>query len=354
MGRRFNLPSLAWILAAATAAWTADSVVAATKLRNICRIKGQEENALHGLGLVVGLAGTGDAGDPQTMRALARAMEVMGSPLPEPLGGSAELTDLQKLKNIALVMVTARVPATGARRGDKLDCQISGLTGKSLAGGRLAFAALQGPNLRDPRVYALCEGAITLDDPLQPMVATVHDGCQMEEDVFTPFVQEGYLTLVLDRHHANFQTATGIVDRIRSIHPQRDDDAARAVNAANIVIRVPDAYREDPVTFVSEVLEQEVYESDPEARVVVNEKSGSIVISGDVQIGDVVVSHRNVVVEAGNPARFAALGSSGAESPRLAALVQALDSLKVPADDVIEIIKGIERNGKLHGRLILE
>jgi flagellar P-ring protein precursor FlgI len=329
-------------------------VADAAKLRNICRIKGQEENVLRGLGLVVGLPGTGEAGDPQTMRALAQAMEAMGSPLPEAIGRTGGLNDLQKMKNVALVMVSARVPATGARRGDKLECHVMGLTGKSLVGGRLAFAALQGPNLQDTRVYALCEGPVSIDDPTQPLTGRVHSGCQMEEDVFTPFVQDGYITLVLDPHHANFQTATGIVDRIRSIHPQQDDDTVRAVNAANVIIRLPEAYRNDPVTFVSEVLEQEVYESDPEARVVVNEQTGSIVISGDVLIGDVVVSHRNVVVEAGNPARFEAIGTSGADSPRLASLVQALDSLKVPADDVIEIIKGIERNGKLHARLIIE
>ncbi|MCA9261979.1 MAG: flagellar basal body P-ring protein FlgI [Planctomycetales bacterium] len=343
---------IASLLPAALLATQAD---AGTKLRNICRVKGQEENVLRGLGLVIGLSGTGEANDPATMRALARALEIMGSPLPESSGAaSANLTELQKIKNVALVMVTAHVPATGARRGDKLDCHVSGLNGKSLEGGRLAFAALQGPNTQDARVFALCEGPIYLDDPSKPLVGRVHNGCQMEEDVMTPFEIDGYLTLVLDQHHANFQTATAIVDRIRSIHSQQDDEAVRALNAANIIVKIPDVYRNDKVLFISEILDQEVYDSDPEARVVINERSGAIVISGDVQIGDVVVSHRNVVVEAGTPARFAAVSTDIDSTARLSSLVQALDALKVPADDVIEIIKGIERNGKLHARLIIE
>jgi flagellar P-ring protein precursor FlgI len=335
-------------------AMAAHPALARTKLRNICRVKGQEENVLRGLGLVVGLAGTGEAGDPATMRALARAMEIMGSPIPETTSTGSGLSELAKTKNVALVMVTARVPATGARRGDQVDCHISALSGKSLAGGRLAFAALQGPNTRDRRVYGLCEGAVILDDPEKPLVGRVHHGCQMEEDVFTPFEIEGHITLILDEHHANFQTATAIVDQIRRTDSQYDQETVRAINAANIVVQIPKVYRNDPVTFVSEILEQDIYESDPEARVVINEKTGSIVISGDVEIGDVVVSHRNVVVEAGVPAQFTAIGTGDVNSAQLSALVQALDALKVPAVDVIEIIKGIERNGKLHGRLIIE
>src|SRR5688500_12334831 len=101
---------------------------ARTVLRNICRVKGQAENVLRGFGLVVGLAGTGEANDAATMRSLARAMSVMNVPIPElPIDGKGGIKELEKVKNVALVMVTARVPATGARRGDKLDCHISGI-----------------------------------------------------------------------------------------------------------------------------------------------------------------------------------------------------------------------------------
>lgn len=339
-----------------TIAQTFDSAHAYTVLRNICRIKGQEENVLRGLGLVVGLNGTGEANDPQTMRALARAMEILGNPIPQyGMPGAATFDELRKSKNISLVWVTARVPATGARRGDKLDCEVSAINGKSLAGGRLAFAALQGPNTQDRRVYALAEGSIHLANEEQPLVGSIANGCQMEEDVFTPFVQDNYVTLILDRNHANFQTVSEIVNAIRQTHFQNDETGVQAVNASNIVVRVPEVYRNDPVEFVSILLELQVYNPEPESRVVINQRTGSIVIDGNVQIGDVVISHRNIVVEAGQlTPPFTAVDPLQQDSAKLQSLVDALNALKVPNADAIEIIKGIDRSGKLHARLIID
>src|SRR5262245_17898827 len=98
-----------------------------TVLRNIVRVKGHDTNAPHGVGLALGLNGTADAHEPATRRALARAMELMGAPVPEvPLGGRSGLKDLEKVKNVAMVMVNATVPATGARRGDQIDCHVMG------------------------------------------------------------------------------------------------------------------------------------------------------------------------------------------------------------------------------------
>jgi len=100
---------------------TADARTTLTTLKSICRVKGQEENTLHGLGIVVGLNGTGDGGNfLPTIRSLAIAMELMGTPIGE--NGAAELKDA---KNVALVTVTATVPAAGARQGDKTDCVVS-------------------------------------------------------------------------------------------------------------------------------------------------------------------------------------------------------------------------------------
>ncbi len=330
-----------------------------TVLRNICRVKGQEENVLRGLGLVVGLNGTGEMNDPATMRALSRSMELMGSPVPQSgLPGAESLEELRKIKNAALVWVTARVPATGARRGDKLDCAVSAINGKSLAGGRLAFAALQGPNTRDKRVYALAEGQVQLDAPDQPLVGHIHDGCQMEEDVFTPFQDaNGYVTLILDKNHANFQTASDVAAVIAQTYFQdrEDSDDVQAVNAANIVVRTPEEYRNNPVEFVSILLESRIYNAEPEARVVIDERTGSIVIDGDVQIGDVVISHRNIVVEATeDTTHFEKITLEEQSHAKLRSLVDALNALKVPNEDAIEIIKGINRSGKLHGRLIIE
>lgn len=345
----------------------ASSALASTRLKNICRVKGQEENVLRGQGLVVGLNGTGEANDPMTMRAIARAMELMGNPMAMN-GQQTALTELRRIKNAALVWVTATVPATGARRGDRLDCQVSALNGKSLLGGRLAFAALQGPNVQDSRVYALCQGQLTISDETQPMVGVVHGGCQMEADLFTPFVHpDGYFTLVLDKNHANFQTALEIADsieqRIGSTSASasnegnqgtQQQDLVKAIDAANIVVQISEADKNDPVDLVAFVLDIPVNEPEPEARVTINARAGTIVISGDVEIGDVIVTHKNVSIDTIVSPGFSPIDSDGSNKAKLDHLVSQLNALRVPTEDVIDIIRGIERSGKLHGRLIDE
>jgi flagellar P-ring protein FlgI len=333
--------------------------LAGTRLKNICRVKGQEENTLRGMGLVVGLNGTGEANDPATMRAVARAMEVMGNPVASN-GQQAVYQELRKLKNVALVMVTATVPATGARRGDQVDCFVMAINGKSLAGGRLAFASLMGPNTQDARVYALCEGQLMIDNPDQPMVGIVHAGCRIEADIFTPFYRDGYMTLILDKNHADFQTANEIVYLIRqqlayseSGDGKQADEMVRAIDASNVVVKIPEVFLRDPVAFASDLLEIRIEEPQAESRVVINPRAGTIVISGDVEIGDVIVSHKDVVVEATQPT-FASIDVDDSSKPKLQTLVDQLNSLKVPTSDMVEIIRGIARDGKLHGRLIIE
>ncbi len=346
-----------------------------TRLRNICRVKGQEENVLRGVGLVVGLNGTGEANDPATMRALSQSMEIMGNPV-SMTGRFDDATSkaLKNIKNVALVMVSATIPATGARRGDQLVCHVSALNGKSLEGGRLAFAALQGPNTQDRRVFANCQGAIQIDDPDQPMVGYIHNGCQMEQDVFTRFVSDdGWITFVLDSNHADFLVANDVAEQIaqsyvegyfassngKGLSPEErlfSTDRQRfvhAIDAANIRVKIPPGYKGDEVAFVADLLEKTIYTAEPEARVVINTRTGSIVISGDVEIGDIVFTHRNVVVETGNAASFLPVAPGQSEQPKLQRLIDALANLKVPANDVIEIIRGIDRMGKLHAKLIL-
>ena len=171
-------------------------------------------------------------------------------------------------------MVTATVPATGARRGDQVDCFVSAINGKSLAGGQLAFAALQGPNLQDKRVYALCEGQVRIENADEPTVGVIHDGCQMEADLFTPFYKDGYITLILDSNHANFQTADDIADAINSqlreslncskeSAASHDADICQAIDAANIRVRIPDSYRDDPVNFASDILKRSSTKTSP-------------------------------------------------------------------------------------------
>ncbi|MEX0641829.1 MAG: flagellar basal body P-ring protein FlgI, partial [Pirellulales bacterium] len=110
----------------------------------------------------------------------------------------------------------------------------------------------------------------------------------------------------------------------------------------------------DPVAFASDLLEIRIEEPQTESRVVINPRAGTIVISGDVEIGDVIVSAKNVVVDSAAAPQFGRIDVDDSSKPKLTTLVDQLNSLKVPMADMIEIICGIERLGKLHGRLIIE
>jgi flagellar P-ring protein FlgI len=347
--------SVAVVMLCAAAFVPASDVQAAVRLKDICRVKGQETNSLQGLGLVVGLKGTGDGGRYMpTVRSLAAVMQYMRSPA---VGGAPEL---KEATNVALVMVTATVPAGGARQGDQLDCQVSSIgAAKSLAGGRLFLAALQGPEIDNPRVYAFAEGLLHIDDPQAPTVARIYNGCRLEEDFFNPFIEQNRMTLVLDRNHADFEVAQEIAETINGQLSVQSGEStpAKAVNAGNVVVNVPPQYRDDPVSFVSQIMSLSVAETPTDARVVVNERAGSIVIGADVEIGAVVVSHKNIVIEAGDQLpseRFVPIDTGGSQATKLRSLVSALQAVKVPNADIIEIIKGLDRNGKLHGRLIIE
>src|SRR5262249_43243035 len=123
-----SLILLALVLVASPAA-------AQLQLRDIVRVKGQEENTLQGLGLVVGLNGNGDREFSPTARALATLFNHMGSPVATGPKGQMLYEELREARNVALVFVTATIPPTGARQGDKLNCTVSAINAKSLEGG---------------------------------------------------------------------------------------------------------------------------------------------------------------------------------------------------------------------------
>ena len=120
------------------------------------------------------------------------------------------------------------------------------------------------------------------------------------------------------------------------------------------MVRIPEVYTKDPVAFASDLLEIRIEEPQAESRVVINPRAGTIVISGDVEIGDVIVSHKDVVVEAIEQPTFGSIDVDESSKPKLQTLVDQLNALKIPTGDMVEIIRGIERNGKLHARLIIE
>lgn len=342
-----------FVLGALLCAGTAEG---RTPLGSICRVKGQEDNTLHGLGIVVGLKGTGDGGSfLPTIRSLATAMELMGTPIGK--GGAAELKDT---KNVALVVVTATVPAAGARQGDRIDCMVSSVgAAKSLAGGRLFLTPLLGPVPLDHRVYAMAEGPVRLEDPQFPTTGRIHAGCRLEEDFVNVFSKDGKVTLVLNENHADFRVAQDVAELINSqIGAQTSSDSlAKAIDQVNIEVTIPPQYRDDLVLFVSDLLSLPMLEPQTGPRVTINQRAGSIVIGGDVEIGPAVVNHKNLVIETGNAsasAVFVPVDPTQTQTAKLKAMIETLNAVHVPTNDIIDIIKTLDRNGKLHAQLIIE
>ncbi len=325
------------------------------RVRDLCYVKGQEENTLQGLGLVVGLNGTGDSKMSPTTRALAKMMGLMGNSI-------GNLEDLAKAKNVALVMVTATIPKAGAPRDQKLDCTVSALlNAKSLQGGTLMSARLLGPGVTDPsrqEVLALAGGLINVDDIAHPTFGRVYRGCRLEADFRNPFVQDNKIVLVVKQNHAGFNVASDIAEQLRTSPDFRDvggsydSQLAKATDGGTVVVKVPEAYRNDPVVFVSQVLNQRIFDAEKDPRVVINERSGTIVISGDVQIGAVAVTHNGMTIKTG---AFTGIDTRQGESlTKLASLVEALNSIQATPREIIDILKGIERDGQLIGDLIIE
>ena len=340
------------------------------RLGDICRVKGQEENQLQGLGLIVGLSGTGDSGTLPTIRALARMMSLMGSPLARDAADQEILSELSEGKNVAIVLVTATVPAAGARQGDNLNCEVHAVgNAKSLEGGYLMMTALLGPVPGSERVYALAQGPVHVAGSSGTLSATVHNGCRLEADFFNAFSLDGKITLVLDEHRASFETSIEIARSINDSgsnfgggragsNTEEDEDVplARALDQVNIEVRIPALYRDDPVDFISQILEKKIFNPQSEARVVINERAGTIVFSENVMIGAVAITHGNLAIETGQ-GPFIAIdqaGSASTNGTKLSALVAALNALQATDQDIIEIIKGLEKTGQLFGRLIIE
>ncbi|MFV1965566.1 MAG: flagellar basal body P-ring protein FlgI, partial [Pirellulaceae bacterium] len=367
-------------VASLLASWLLLSGITAGELRlqDICHVKGQEENTLHGLGLVVGLNGTGD-GDTPTVRALAKMMELMGTPVSEDTKGRPLLDELKGVKNVAMVFVTVTVPRNGAREGDQLDCHVSAISAKSLEGGFLMLTPLLGPRPGDHRIYGNAKGPVALDQTGHPTVGQVHSGARMEEEFRNTFEKDGIITLVLDRNHASFQTAYDIEETLNN--PQLigalngnenggpQDPAggsnhataapiAKAIDQMNIEVRVPPAYQDNVVQFVAEVMVTRIFPPQNDARVVINERNGVIVIGDNVEIGPVAISHKNLSIKTGNDPIDDTMRivdpASDTSTTKLRALVDALNALKVNTQDIIDIIKELQRSGRLYGHVIIE
>lgn len=335
---------------------TASPAPARTRLENICTVYGQQEIKLIGMGLVVGLNKTGDGGKNQsTMMALASVMKLNNLPVISP-------EQLRDTDNVALVMIEATIPRTGIRRGQKLDCYVSSFLGaKSLRGGRLLAAAVETADVSDDTVVGIASGPIYIEGDGVLTSGKIPGGLAVEADFISPFVdtQNGFVvTLLLDKDHAGFNTAYEVAHVINEeFGKEVEGEIARAVTPGIVNVEIPEQYHVAPVDFVAEILKIGIDNPQPEARVIVNAKTGVAVFTGDVEISPCVISHKNLMIEigAGAPPRgvpFAEIpkiDQTNRETPQqFRDLVAALKQLQVAPADQIEIFRELNRSGRLH------
>ncbi len=351
-------------------------VEAKPRLENICTVQGQQEVRLQGLGLVTGLPGTGDgAKNITTVRALRAALTRMNLPVQE--------IDLKNADSVALVTVEATIPRTGLRRGQKIDARVSAVSGaKSLRGGTLLATPLTSTSVRSELMIAIAGGQLKVEDTQRPTTAKVFNGVDLHQDVQTLFLsqQKGpIVTLLIDPNHASFWTASEVARVInqdfaqsvsqdpRQNAPQsprmegNGKEIARPVGPNVVELTVPMEYRDSTVDFIALVLDIAIDVPTTQARVILNATTGTVIVTGEVEISPVIISHTNFSVEVGNDplgqtsGSFVGLveGGQSRQSPQqLKQLVEALNQLRVPASDIISIIRELHNSGKLHAELI--
>lgn len=341
------------------------------RLGDLCRLKGQETNTLQGLGLVVGLRGTGDGDAAPTSRALARMMQLMGGPMSVDATGNLNLGDVEDSKNVAMVFVNAKLPPVGAQQGDVLDVTVSAISAKSLEGGYLMLTPMLGPRADNPTVYAMAQGRLTLAPDTPATVASIQGGMKMEATVKASYVKDNKITLIIDRDFADFSTAQRIEEEINSFRSLtmgglqesrlsgnrsgNDNNAARAlaIDQVHVEVQLPSIYRTNPIKYISILLDIPIQLANRGKRVVINEADGVVVIGDDVEIAPVLVTHRNLRIQAGGGNGFVELGPDGTPAAaKLKALADALGALDVPTEDLIAIIKTLKAKGDLYGEVI--
>jgi len=338
------------------------------RLKDIGRILGDRSNQLVGLGLVVGLDGTGDGrGTKANTLMVANMLRNLGIEIND---------DELRLRNTAAVMVTAELPCV-AYPGDRLDVTVSSFgDAKSLQGGFLIQTPLQAA---DGRIYAVAQGAISIGgyeiatggsraQKNIPTVGRIPAGCIVEKTLMGSLVDDGFVRIILDK--PDFGTAAQVAQEINVSFP----GIAEPLDNRTIKVRVPDEMTENPVEFIS-TLEQVRIRPDVVARVVINERTGTVIMGGNVRIAKVAVAHGNLLVDIRQQTTVSQpLPASAGETvvveeeeievseesgalkiiPATASvndLVAALNAIGATPRDLIAILQAIDKAGALYGKL---
>ncbi len=340
----------------------------AVRIKDIASFSGVRDNQLVGYGLVVGLSGTGDKKDSTfTMRSMVNMLEKMGVQVD---------AKAMKPKNVAAVMVTAKMPVS-AKPGTHIDVTVSSLgDSTSLLGGVLIQTPLKGV---DGNIYALAQGALTVGgfsvigsqagaQKNITTVAQVPNGAIIERGI--PFEFNSQNSLTLNMHAPDFSTTQQVVERLNTA---LGGDFARADDIATVVLSIPNEFKNNIVPLMASLENLEVI-PDMAAKVVVDEKTGTIILGRDVRISRVAVAHGNlqVVVQenlnVSQPGPFSG-GSTMVvpstdittreeqrklnimEGATLQELVDGLNAVGATPRDLISILRSMKAAGALHATL---
>lgn len=347
------------------------------RIKDLGKMAGWRENSLLGYGLVSGLAGTGDsARSKSTRQSIANLLSRFDLTIAQ--------EDVQS-RNVAVVLVTASL-GPFARPGDTLDVTVTSVgDARSLVGGSLILAPLKGP---DGRVYALAQGALSVGgykydlngnviQKNHPTVGSIPNGATIEVGVASDVLSaQNTVTFVLA--DADYTTASRVAS---AINTGLGAKLAQVQDAGGIEIQVPLERRARLAEFLAQ-LENVQVEPDRRARVVINERTGTVVTGGDVRIAKVAISQGDLKVSivtdnsAGQTlvlSRPSALINNGsvsntrvsveekseggfvaATNNTVADLVQALNRIKTNTRDIISILRAVKAAGALHAELIVQ
>lgn len=347
----------------------ASSPASGTRIKDLGYIGGVRPNQLIGYGLVVGLDGTGDKSNTIfTYQSLANMLEKMGVRV-----------DAKSIKvnNVAAVMVTADLQPF-ARIGNKIDALVSSIgDAKSLQGGILLFTPLKGA---DGDVYAVAQGPLVLGGFLAAgqgattqknhlTVGRVVNGTTIEKEIKGPVINSESVTISLKI--PDFTTAGRVTEKINSSFR----GAAAARDGGTIVLAVPEQYRSDVVKFISLVESLEV-SPDRYSKVVVNERTGTVVMGENLTISTIAISHGNITVQIKEDLKVSqalpfAKGGETVVVPEtrmrveeekgkffmmeggvtIRELVGALNALGISARDIISVLQAVKAAGALQAEL---
>lgn len=354
------------VVIAALAAAVCAPALASSRIKDIARVQGVRENQLVGYGLVVGLNGTGD-GIEMTYQAMVNLLDRMGI--------NVDIGDVN-VDNVAAVMVTTNLPAF-VRPGDRIDVVVSSIADSdSLQGGTLVMTPLKAPN---GEVYAVAQGPVSIggysagagaggasQQKAFPTTGRIPSGAIVEKAVPASFVEQDSIFLSL--HNPDFSTAAALA----AVLNQEFGKVATALDPSTIEVKVPEKYIDDVVPFIAKV-EQLNVSQDEVAKVVINERTGTIVMGAEVSVSPVAIAHGSLTVTVKPaydkliPAPFTPGVAEALPVPELEVkeekatftrvttedIVKALNAMGVKPSDVIAIFQALKAAGALQAELII-